>query len=96
MFTVDDVLDGLFKPIFKLILAILRILHFIAWDLMFSFVGWSIGWCFLRVITFGYFPSENIGELESCSWVKALFVEIVGLVILCALTLSVIKLLGLI
>ncbi|WP_415891499.1 hypothetical protein ACMXYN_08925 [Neptuniibacter sp. PT8_73] len=81
----EELAEGIFKPIFRLVLWILRILQFLAWDLLVSSVGWSIGWFFYRTITFGYFPKESLGDLESCSWSKALFVELTGLAILASL-----------
>jgi len=78
----EELVDGIFRPIFKLILWVLRILQFIAWDLLVSYVGWSIGWFFYRTITFGRFPSEGLGELDNCSCSKAVLVEFTGLAIL--------------
>lgn len=78
----EELADGLFRPILKLILGFLRVLQFLAWDLLFSYIGWSIGWCFYRIISFGKYPNEGIGDLDSCHWGKALFVEFTGLAIL--------------
>ena len=82
----EELADGLFKSILRLILLVLRVLQFLAWDLLFSYVGWSIGWCFYRTISFGKFPSESLGDLETSSWGKALFIELTGLAILGSLT----------
>lgn len=84
----DDIADGMLRPLGKLLLGCLRILQFLAWDLLFSHVGWTIGWCFLRVPSFGAYPKEKLTELDQCSWRKALFVEMLGLAILCLLVVA--------
>ncbi len=78
----EELADGLFRPILRLILWALRILQFLAWELLVSYIGWSIGWFFYRVITLGNFPGENLNDLDNCSWGKALFIEFTGLAIL--------------
>ena len=74
--------EGFFKPVLRLLLGFLRILQFLAWDLFVSCVGWSVGWFFLRLITVGKFPSERLGDQHVCSFVKAMFVEFIGLAVI--------------
>jgi len=64
------------------LVAILRVLWWLGWDFMFCTVGWSIGWCFFRVITFGRFPAEALGELGEAPWIVAVLVELTGLALL--------------
>lgn len=78
----DEFVDGLFRPLLRLILWVLRILQFLAWDLLFSYIGWSIGWFFYRGITFGRFPGEALSDLDNCNFGKSLLVELTGLTIL--------------
>jgi len=75
----DELAEGAFRPILKLLLMILRGLSFVAWELLVEYVGWSIGWAFYRVVTFGKFPSSGWRELENASTPLALFVEFTGL-----------------
>ncbi|GAA5215717.1 hypothetical protein GCM10025776_13410 [Corallincola platygyrae] len=81
----DELVGDIFRPILRLLYGFLRFLHFLAWELLVSYVGWSIGWAFYRTITFGVFPREKWSELEDCGWLKAIFVEFTGLAILAAL-----------
>jgi hypothetical protein len=67
-----------------LIAGLLRALWWLAWDFCVQTVGWSIGWLFLRICTFGKFPEEGLGEADRAGHVHALLVELVGLVILAA------------
>ena len=75
----EELVEGIFRPIVKLILLVLRFLQFLAWDLLVTHVGWSIGWFFYRTITLGHFPNEGLDDLDNCSWGKALIVELTGL-----------------
>jgi hypothetical protein len=65
-----------------LLLGVLRALWWLAWDFCFQTIGWSVGWCALRVLTLGRFPEERLGDVDETPPRKALFVELVGLVIL--------------
>jgi len=78
----DELFELLLKPVLNIILIILRILQFLAWDLLFSSIGWTIGWAFYRCITFGHFPREQLRDLDNCSLILSIFIEITGLVIL--------------
>lgn len=82
----DEILGDLLRPVLRLFLGFLRLLQFLAWDLLVSYIGWSLGWTFYRIITFGAFPREGLGDLESCSWWKAILVELTGLALLGGLT----------
>ncbi|MEM9304415.1 MAG: hypothetical protein AAGE01_20055 [Pseudomonadota bacterium] len=82
---IEELLDGLFGRFF---LAVLRVLKFLAWDLCFEYVGWTIGWCFLRLITLGRYPTQRLGGVDQAPWHVALFVELLGLAILGALVLA--------
>ncbi|MCY1560313.1 hypothetical protein D9M68_974380 [compost metagenome] len=45
-------------------------------------MGWSIGWCLLRVVTLGRYPLERFGGVDDADAGTAILVEIVGLVVL--------------
>ncbi len=78
----EDLTDGIFRPIIRLILGVLRVFQFIAWDLMCSYVGWSIGWCFYRFFSLGRYPVEGLNELDNAHWVTELVVDLTGLILL--------------
>ncbi|KZN61743.1 hypothetical protein [Pseudoalteromonas luteoviolacea] len=85
-----ELFEGLFYTVARVVLGILRLLHFLAWHIGFSTVGWSIGWYFYRSLSIGFFPRESLDDEESCHWFKALVIELSGLMIL----ISVIKVLS--
>jgi len=64
------------------VVAILRVLWWLGWDFAFCTIGWSIGWCFFRTITFGRFPAERFGELDEAPWIVVALVETSGLALL--------------
>ncbi len=78
----EEIAEHLLKPLIRLVVGILRALLFIGWDLLVEYVGWSIGWAFYRLVSFGQFPKEKLSELDQVSWSFALFVELTGLSIL--------------
>ena len=80
---IDDIFDGgLLKAAARIVLAVLRALLFIGWDLLFEVVGWTIGWPVYRVLSFGRFPKEHIRNHEAASWFTCLVVDLTGLAIL--------------
>ncbi len=81
----EDVADGLLKPVLKLILLLLRGLQFLAWDLLIESIGWTIGWYFYRIVTLGRYPAECQSEQDETYWAKALFIEATGLLVLAGL-----------
>ncbi|MGH1540536.1 MAG: hypothetical protein ACRBHB_08950 [Arenicella sp.] len=81
----EDVADGLLKPVLKLILLLLRGLQFLAWDLFIESIGWTIGWYFYRIVTLGRYPAEGRSEQDETYWAKALFIEATGLLVLAGL-----------
>lgn len=64
------------------LVAVLRVLWWLGWDFAFCTIGWSIGWCFFRVITLGRFPAEALGELDDAPWIVVALVDTVGLTLL--------------
>jgi hypothetical protein len=80
----EEIAVEFIRPIIRLIIGVLRVLHYLGWYL-FEQVGWTIGWYFYRSISFGQFPAEALSELGQTSWFKALLVEMTGLGILGAL-----------
>ncbi|MGM9491938.1 hypothetical protein [Ideonella sp. YS5] len=67
------------------VLRILRVLWWLAWDLCFETVGWAIGWPICRLASLGRFPRERYLEPGSAEGSTAFFVELIGLLALAAL-----------
>ena len=65
-----------------LVLGVLRFLWWLAWEVCVQTVGWSVGWCALRVVTLGRYPQERFGGVDDAETGTAFLVEIVGLVVL--------------
>lgn len=65
-----------------LVLGVLRVLWWLAWDVCIETVAWSVGWCVLRLVTLGRYPQERFGGVDDARTGTAALVEIVGLVVL--------------
>jgi hypothetical protein len=65
-----------------LVVGVLRVLWWLAWEVCIQTVGWSVGWCVLRIVTLGRFPQERFGGVDDAEKGTAILVEIVGLVVL--------------
>ena len=78
----EFVAEGLLRTILRLLQGILRVVLFIAWDLMIEVVAWYAGWCLLRVVSLATYPKENISEYENASTSTAIIVVIAGFVLL--------------
>ena len=76
-----DLFDWLDAPK-SLLLGFLRLLWWFAWDFWVETVGWTIGWCVLRILSLGRFPRAPWRGPDQAGFVQALFVELVGLVCL--------------
>lgn len=63
-----------------LVLGVLRLLWWLAWDVCIESVAWSVGWCVLRVVTLGRYPQERLGGVDGADTGTAVLVEIAGLV----------------
>jgi hypothetical protein len=68
----------------SIVLAVLRALWWLAWDVWVQTVGWSIGWCVLRVLTLGRYPRERLGGVDEAATGTSVVVEAVGLAVLAA------------
>lgn len=65
-----------------LVLGVLRVLWWLAWDVCIETVAWSVGWCTLRIVTLGRYPRERFGGVDDAGTGTALLVGIIGLVVL--------------
>lgn len=65
-----------------LVLWILRALWWLGWEFGVQTVGRSVGWSFCRAITFGYFPAEQLSELDEANPLIAFCIELLGLALI--------------
>ena len=65
-----------------LVVGVLRVLWWLAWEVCIQTVGWSVGWCVLRIVTLGRYPQERFGGVDDAETGTAILVEIVGLLVL--------------
>jgi hypothetical protein len=68
-------LDFVLRPV----LAIARVVLWLAWDLCLEIIGWSIGWVVCRTLTFGHWPKAKYSEMATLDSTEALVVELIGL-----------------
>ncbi len=66
----------------SLVVAVLRFLWWLGWDVCVQTVGWSIGWSVLRLLTLGRYPAQRFRGLDDASAGTVVAVDIVGLVVL--------------
>lgn len=64
MFDLEDIPKFILQPILKGLLAVLRLLWFLSWELWVDWILWSIGWAVLKLVTFGRYPSYAAFEYE--------------------------------
>ncbi|WP_395669230.1 hypothetical protein [Rhodoferax sp.] len=74
-----DLIDLLLRPFAVATLWLLRALLWFGLELMFSTIGWGIGWCVCRVLTLGRLPSVGIKDEERYDFLPRVAVELVGL-----------------
>lgn len=65
-----------------LVLGVLRVLWWLAWEVCIETVAWSVGWCVLRVLTWGRYPAERLGGVDEASTGTAIVVGVTGLLAL--------------
>ncbi|MCM5682333.1 hypothetical protein M8A51_22625 [Schlegelella sp. S2-27] len=75
----DDVLEMLLRPIAKLLLALLRGLLWLGWELMFETIGWTVGWLLCRLLSAGRWPRQRWSQQDEAPGGVALVVELIGL-----------------
>lgn len=80
-----DLADLLIRPLATAVLWLLRALLWLGWELMFSTIGWSIGWCVCRIFSLGRLPDVGIKEEDNYDLLPRLVVELIGLFALGAL-----------
>ncbi len=90
----EDIADGLMRPILKLLAAVLRVMWFLISEILGEILLWGVGWCFWRAISFGRYPKQGISEADQASVATEVIVQITGLILLVALSYWVFNVLG--
>ena len=62
-----------------------RFLLWLAWDLLFLTIAWSVGWPVWRIFSFGRFPHVGISEYEESGTGEAILVCGTGFLLLAGL-----------
>jgi hypothetical protein len=66
----------------RLVLGLLRVLWWLAIDVGVQMVGWSVGWLFLRAITWGRLPSQPWDQTDAPPSFVHLLVSLLGVIVL--------------
>ena len=74
----DEIVEGVFKAILRLLGYIVR---FLAWLILEGFeeIAWYVGWPVCRIVTFGKLPKEFINQHQQASPLTNFIVSIIGL-----------------
>lgn len=78
----DDLPDGLMRPVIQVLGATLRGVWYIFAEILGELVLWSIGWCFCRVISWGRYPKQGLTQAAEASVATELVVITAGLIVL--------------
>lgn len=76
----EEVVEGIFKLIARIILPVVKLIVWIVWELMCETILWYIGWVVLRLVTFGYYPKEGLSEEDKALPHTLIFTMLVGLI----------------
>lgn len=90
----EEVAEGIFKIAAKVLLAVVRFLIWIAWEVMCETLLWYMGWPISRVITFGNSPKQGITNGENEEPLSYFLVALTGFATLLFMTYILVKYLG--
>jgi hypothetical protein len=62
-----------------------RVIKYLVWDLLVETLAYSLGWCFLRVLTLGRYPRESLIDGLRDDRDSNILAFIIGLVVLFSL-----------
>ena len=79
---IDEVPEFFLRPLWNVVVALMRTLWFVVWELGVEGLGWWIGWPAARLATAGKFPTQGFAEQEHAPLRVALGLELLGLAIL--------------
>lgn len=75
----EEVADGLLKVIARGVLAIVRVLIWISWEVLYERVAWYLGWPVARLVSLNQFPKESFTNEEGAHWLTQLIVVMIGI-----------------
>ena len=78
----DELGEGLFKGVLRLIGLVIRCLIWIVWELGYETICWCLGWPVCRLATFGALPKEHIRDHDKASGLTQFIVSLIGFVLL--------------
>ena len=71
------------RPIASLVVGIFRALVWLWSEFLFDTLGWKIGWCVSRVLTFGKLPEAGFTNEHEATTLTRISVELIGIGTLC-------------
>lgn len=70
------------RPVLGIVLAILRGLLWLGWEVGFHIIGWTVGWVVCKIVTFGHLPDAAYSDVDNVDFWVALTIQIIGLLVL--------------
>lgn len=83
-------LSKLLRPVYWLLKFCLHLI----WDVGVELIAWSVGWGFLRLISFGRYPSCDWSDQAKVPVSQAIYIELLGSVVLLLLLFACAHVLG--
>jgi len=77
---VEELVEGPFKLIARVILGIVRAIIWLTWELMCERLLWYLGWPALKLMTLGKYPKERFSEVNITTTSVHFFVALVGFI----------------
>lgn len=90
----EELIDGGFKSILRLLGGLIRLLIWLIWDWCYETIAWYIGWPICRIVTLGTLPHESINEHEKACGITNFIVSLIGLAALAGVYIVISKLIG--
>lgn len=78
-----DLDDLPLRPLASVIVGVFRILVWLWSEFLFDTLGWRIGWCVCRVLSFGQLPKVGFTCEDEVSTTTRIAVELLGIAFLC-------------
>lgn len=74
----DDLLSLLLKPVLIVFLWLFRLVFFVVVEVVHEYITWAVGWCFLRLLSFGKYPKQGIWSDQRASVATSVLVSLTG------------------
>jgi hypothetical protein len=75
----EEVADGFLKIIARGVLAIVRVVIWISWEVLYERVAWYLGWPVARLVSLNQFPKESFIHEDDAHWLTQLIVAMIGI-----------------